>query len=128
MKTAKTTKRAKGYVDVYLMVLPKKNLPAYKKMAALYAKIAGEYGALECREFIGDDLPPKMYPALMKAKKTEIVLTSIVGYKSKAHRNQVTKKVMADERMIKLMNIMNTKPIFDAGKMMFGGFKTFIEL
>ncbi len=122
---AKESKRVKGYVDMYLMVIAKKNVPAYKKLAAKYAKIVVEYGALECREFMGDDLPADKYPALLKLTKNEVIITSVVGYLSKAHRNKVNKKVMADERMKKMMNMM---PLFDMKKMMYGGFKTFVEL
>lgn len=121
---AKESKRVKGYVDMYLMVIAKKNVPAYKKLAAKYAKIVVEYGALECREFMGDDLPADKYPALLKLTKNEVIITSVVGYLSKAHRNKVNKKVMADERMKKMMNMM---PLFDMKKMMYGGFKTFVE-
>lgn len=121
----KTNQRAKGYVDMYLILISKKNFPAYKKIAAQYAKIVIEYGALECREFIGDDLPADKYPALLKATKNEVILTSFVSYLSKAHRNKVNKKVMADERMKKMMNMM---PLFDMKKMMYGGFKAFVEL
>jgi uncharacterized protein YbaA (DUF1428 family) len=122
---AKGNKKSKGYVDMYLMVLDKKNVPAYKKLAANYAKIVVEYGALECREFLGDDLPSDKYPALLKLTKNEVIITSIVGYLSKAHRNKVNKKVMADERMQKMMKMM---PLFDMKKMMYGGFKTFVEM
>lgn len=118
-------KKQNGYVDVYLMVLTKKNLPKYKKMAEEYAKIVKEYGALECREFIGDDLPPALYPALMNAKKNEVIITSVIGFLSKTHRNTVNKKVRKDERMVKMMNEM---PLFDMSKMMYGGFKTFVQM
>ena len=122
---AKESKRVKGYVDMYLMVIAKKNVPAYKKLAAKYAKLVVEHGALECSEFMGDDLPADKYPALLKLTKNEVIITSVVGYLSKAHRNKVNKKVMADERMKKMMNMM---PLFDMKKMMYGGFKTFVEL
>jgi len=118
-------KKAKGYVMCFLMVVPKKNLTAYKKTAKIFGEIMEKYGALEYREFLGDDLPKNLYPALMKAKKNELIITSVVGYKNKKHMEQVNKKAMADERMIKMMN---TKPLFDMSKMMYGGFKTFIEM
>jgi uncharacterized protein YbaA (DUF1428 family) len=116
-------KNSSKYVDVYLMVLAKKNLTKYKKMAAAYAKIVQEYGAVECRQFVGDDLAPDSYPALMNVKKNEVILTSVVEYLSKTHRNSVNKKVMKDERMIKMMNMM---PLLDMSKMMYGGFKFFV--
>lgn len=118
-------KKAKGYVDCFLMVIPKKNLPAYRKIAKLFGEVVEKHGALEYREFLQDDVSPKMFPALMKAKKNEVIVTSIVGYKNKKHTDQVNKKVMQDERM---KSMMNMKPLFDMSKMMYGGFKTFIEM
>ncbi|MBP9096639.1 MAG: DUF1428 family protein [Ignavibacteria bacterium] len=118
-------KKAKGYVTCFLMVVPKKNMSAYKKIAKMFGEIVEKYGALEYREFVQDDLPPKLYPALMKTKKNEVIITSIIGYKNKKHKDQVTKKVMNDEKMKAMMNM---KPLFDMSKMMYGGFKTFIEM
>jgi uncharacterized protein YbaA (DUF1428 family) len=44
------------YVDGYVLPVPKKNLAAYRQMAAKVAKIWRKYGALEFRECVGDDL------------------------------------------------------------------------
>lgn len=44
------------YVDGYVLPVPKKNLAAYRQMAAKAAKIWRKYGALEFRECVGDDL------------------------------------------------------------------------
>lgn len=118
-------KKAKGYVTCFLMVIPKKNLPAYKKIAKAFGEIVEKYGALEYREFLGDDLPAELFPSLMKAKKNEVIVTSIIGYKNKKHSDQVNKKIMNDEKM---KSMMNMKPLFDMKKMMYGGFKTFIEM
>lgn len=118
-------KRAKGYVDVYLVPLPKRNLSVYKKIAKIFGDIVEKHGALEYREFIGNDLPPKMFPAISNLKRGEVLLTGIVGFKNKKHRDAVNKKVMNDEKMKAMMNM---KPLFDMKKMMYGGFKTFIEM
>jgi len=118
-------KKAKGYVDCFLMVIPKKNIQAYKKIAKIFGQIVEKYGALEYREFMQDDVSPKMFPALMKAKKNEVVVTSIVGYKNKKHRDTVNKKIENDETMKSMMHM--TAP-FDMKRMVYGGFKTFIEM
>lgn len=118
-------KKVKGYVDCFLLVIPKKNIPAYKKIATLFGNTIEKYGALEYREFLGDDLPKKMFPDLMKAKKNEVVITSFVGFKSRKHRDQVNKKLMNDPEMKKMMNMT---ALFDMSRMMYGGFKTFIEM
>ena len=47
------------YVDGYVLVVPEKNLPAYRKMAEKGAKIWKKYGALQYIESVGDDLSPE---------------------------------------------------------------------
>jgi len=44
------------YVDGFVLPVPKKNLNAYRRMAKAASKIWREYGALEYRECVGDDL------------------------------------------------------------------------
>ncbi len=47
------------YVDGYVLAVPEKNLPAYRKMAQAGAKIWKKHGALEYFECVGDDLSPE---------------------------------------------------------------------
>jgi uncharacterized protein YbaA (DUF1428 family) len=77
------------YVDGFVIPIPKKNLNAYVRMAKKACKIWREYGALEYRECVGDDLRVKMnqpFPRLAKAKSGETVVFSWIVYKSRAHR------------------------------------------
>ncbi len=117
------------YVDGFLLPIPKKNLAAYKRMASKAGKIWKEHGALEFRECAGDDLKTKMglpFPKLVKCKPTETVMFSWIVYKSRAHRNEVNKKVMKDPRMAKMMD---GQPMpFDVKRMAYGGFKTLVDL
>ena len=118
-------KKAKGYVDCFLLVIPKKKIPAYKKIAKVFGEAMERHGALEYREFMGDDTPKEMFPALMKVKKGEVVITSFVGFKSRRHRDQVNKKFINDPKMKEMMSMAAP---FDMKRMMYGGFKTFIEM
>jgi uncharacterized protein YbaA (DUF1428 family) len=43
------------YVDGFVLVIPKGNIDAYRRMAQTAGKIWREHGALEFRECIGDD-------------------------------------------------------------------------
>lgn len=119
----------KGYVDVFLLAVPKKNLAAYRRMAQQFGKVVADHGALEYREFVGEDLqPPKFcegFPKLYKLKAGEVMITSLIEYRSKAHRNQVNKKMMTDPRMAKMMK---AKPLFDMKRMVYGGFATFFKM
>ena len=48
------------YVDGFVLAVPRKNLPAYVRMAKKSWKIWREYGALDYKECAGDDLNVKM--------------------------------------------------------------------
>ena len=45
-----------SYVDGFVIPVPVKNLPAYKRMAKLAGKVWREHGALEYKECIADDV------------------------------------------------------------------------
>ncbi|MEO6120409.1 MAG: DUF1428 family protein, partial [Terriglobales bacterium] len=63
----------------------------------------------------------------MKLKPSETVFFSWVVYKSKAQRNAVNKKVMADPRMKKMMETMDHIMPFDTKRMAYGGFKVMVS-
>lgn len=116
------------YVDGFGVPVPTKNLEAYRRMSQKAGKIWREHGALEYRECAGDDLNNKFgvsFPAGIKAKKGETVVSAWIVYKSRAHRDRVNAKVMKDPRMIEDMD-MKTLP-FDCKRMLYGGFKTIVE-
>ncbi|MDX2061109.1 MAG: DUF1428 domain-containing protein [Gemmatimonadales bacterium] len=116
------------YVDGFVIPIPKKNLAAYLKMAKLGAKVWREYGALEYRECVGDDLRvkgmPTSFPARLKLKPGETLVFSWIVYKSRAHRDRVNAKVMKDPRM----NEFSPKSMpFDVNTMLMGGFKVIVD-
>jgi uncharacterized protein YbaA (DUF1428 family) len=116
-----------AYVDGFVLPVPRKNLPAYRRMAQKAGRIWQEYGALEFRECVGDDLDVKMgrsFPRQLKLKRGETVVFSWIVYRSRAHRDQVNAKVMKDPRIA-----MDTKGMpFDMKRMVYGGFKTLVDL
>ena len=115
------------YVDGFVIPIKTKNLPAYRRIAKLACKVWMEHGALEYMECAGDDLKIAKVASFLKiadAKPGETVLFSWITYKSKAHRNAVNKKVMADPRLEKMMN--GPSP-FDMKKMAYGGFKVIVS-
>jgi len=117
----------KGYIDLYLLPIPKKNLYAYKNIAARFGKMCREYGALDYREFVGDDLKPKellSFTNLIKAKPSELVISAVVSFKSRKHRDQVLKKMFNDPRMNAMMK---ETPLTDMNKMAYGGFETIVD-
>ena len=117
-----------SYVDGFLIPVPKKNLAAYRRIAAKAGKIWRELGALEYRECVGDDLAVKMgvsFPKAAKAKAGETVVFSWIVYRSKAQRDRVNAKVMKDPRIAKMME--GKAMPFDMKRMAYGGFKVFVE-
>lgn len=118
-----------NYVDGYLIPIPKKNVAAYKRMAAVGCKVWMDHGALAYCEAVGDDLVNKKMPMnfkkQLKLKPTETAVFAWIVYKSKADRNRVNKAVMKDPRLGAMMK-MKEMP-FDFKKMCFGGFKALVE-
>jgi uncharacterized protein YbaA (DUF1428 family) len=114
------------YVDGFVIPVPKKNIAAYRRMAKFGAKLWREHGALEYRECVGEDLKVKMgLPFLrgVKLKPGETVVFSWIVYKSRAHRDKVNAKVMADPRMSGPPPNMP----FDPKRMMYGGFEVIVD-
>ena len=114
------------YVDGFVIPVPKKNMKAYKAMAKTAAKVWMKHGALEYVECVADDVKKgkiTSFPRSVKLKGGETVIFSYVVYKSRAHRNSVMAKVMKDES---LMCAWDKMP-FDGMRMIWGGFKAFIE-
>ena len=122
------------YVDGFVLVVPKKKVAEYRKMAQLGKKTWMKYGALDYKECVGDDLEPKamggMKPLsffkMAKAKPDETVWFSFIVYKSKKHRDEVNAKVMKDP----IMNDPKYKDMpmpFDMSRMAYGGFKVIVS-
>lgn len=112
-----------AYADGFVIPVPKKNLPAYLKMARQASKVWKEHGALDYKECVGDDLAVSFgpgFPKGIRTKKGETVVFSWILYKSRAHRDKVNAKVMQDPR-IKDMCDAKDMP-FEGKRMLYGGF------
>src|SRR5262245_18495837 len=91
-----------AYVDSFVVPVPTANLDEYRKMAQKAGKVWIEHGALEYHECVADDVKPgkaTSFPQAVKLKEGETVVFSWVIYKSRAQRDKVLNKVMADPRM-----------------------------
>ncbi len=114
------------YIDGFVIPVPKKKAAAYTKLARLAGKVWMECGALAYHECIADDVQPgkvTSFPQSVKLKAGEVVWFSFITYKSRKHRDTVVARVMADKRMAP----MKDSP-FDSQRMIWGGFKTVVEL
>jgi uncharacterized protein YbaA (DUF1428 family) len=116
-----------AYVDGFVVAVPKARLEAYKAMARRAGEVWMEHGAKAYVECVGDDVPYgelTSFPRAVQAKEDEVVVLSWAVYGSKAERDAVMAKVMADER---LKPDMENTP-FDGKRMIFGGFESFVQL
>lgn len=117
------------YIDGFIVPLPKKNLDAYRSMAKRAGKVWREHGALEFRECVADDVKKgkwTSFPRSVKLKANETVIFSYIVYKSRKSRDKVLAKVMKDPRLSK--DMMPGAMPFDGKRMIYGGFKTIVEL
>lgn len=118
-----------AYVDGFLLTVPKKKVDTYLDIARRAGKVWKEYGALEYRESVGDDLKIKMgmpFPKAARAKAGETVVFSWIVYKSRAHRDRVNQKVMKDKRIAAMMDPKSMP--FDMKRMSYGGFEIRVDL
>ena len=117
------------YVDGFLLPVPKKNIEAYRKLARKAGRVWREHGALHYVECIQDDVKPgklTSFPQAVKLKKGETVWFSWIVYRSRKHRDLVNAKVMADPRIQAMCTPDNTP--FDPKRMIWGGFKSMVEM
>ena len=115
------------YVDGFVVPVPKKKVQAYRRLAQKAGKIWKEYGALEFRECVADDVKKgnwTSFPRSVKLKPSETVFFSWIVYKSRKHRDQVNAKAMKDKRLAGLG--IKDMP-FDGKRMIFGGFKVMVD-
>ena len=103
-------------------------MAAYRRLAQKASKLWREHGALEYRECVLDDEVKGMVPftKTIKLKPGETVVFSWIVYKSKADRNRINKKVMADPRMASMINPKN--PPFDWRRTAMAGFKVLVDM
>jgi len=117
-----------SYVDGFIVAVPKKKLAAYRRLATKAGKVWREHGALDYREWVAEDVKVgklTSFPRSVKMKPGETVVFSWITYKSRAQRDRVNAKVMADAR---LKSMMDPKSMpFDTERMIYGGFKKLVK-
>jgi uncharacterized protein YbaA (DUF1428 family) len=118
----------KRYVDEYVLPLPKDKIEDYRKIAQQAGKLWREHGALEYLECIADDVKPGQitsFPQSVDLKPNETVVIGQIVFESRQHRDRVNDKVMKDPRF----SGMDPKTMpFDAKRMFWGGFETFVQM
>lgn len=126
-------KNESQYVDGFVLIVPKDKVDDYRKMAEEGAKMWKRFGALDYKECMGDDLAPNTsgmpaltFTKLTDAKEDDTVWFSFITFKSREHRDEVNKKVMA--QMDQEMEKYKDQPMpFDLNRMAYGGFKVIVS-
>ena len=121
-----------NYIDGFVLPIPRKYINEYKKAVVQVAEIWKENGALAYYEFVGDDLNfegVKSFIETVDATEDEIVVFGWVVFPSREIRDLANTKVPNDPRMAELISplIDSEKLIFDAERMVYGGFKPLVN-
>lgn len=120
------------YIDGFVLPVPRIYLDEYKKAAEQVAEIWKAHGALAYFEFVGDDMSlegTKSFIETLEAKPDEEIVFGWVVFPSKEIRDLANKTVPADPKMTKIVAPLTNpnKLIFDASKMVYGGFRSLIQ-
>jgi len=111
------------YVDGFVLVVPKANIDTYKQMAEQAAPVWIEHGALSyCECLIEDERIEGVFSFmdLCQAKEDETCAIAYITYRDRAHRDEVSAKVMQDPRLADMCDPDNMP--FDFSRMAMGGF------
>lgn len=122
-----------NYIDGFAFPIAHNHLEEYKKVAKQVAAIWKEHGALAYFEYIGEDLElegTRSFPMTLAAQEDETIIFGWLAFESQDARNLANKKVATDPRMIDLITPLThpSRIIFDAKRMLYGGFQSFIQL
>ncbi len=116
------------YIDGFVLPVPRNRLDDYRRRVEVVAEIWKEHGALDYREYVGDDLileGTRSFTDLVAATETEAIVFGWVVFESRKARDLANENVAADPRMTDLINSSNSG--FDAKRMAYGGFRSFVR-
>ncbi len=115
------------YIDGFVLPIPRDRLDEYKRVVETVAEIWKEHGALDYREYVGDDLyldGTRPFTDLVDAKGDEAIVFGWVDFDSREARDLANEKVAADPRMADLIESSNSG--FNAKRMGYGGFRRLV--
>jgi uncharacterized protein YbaA (DUF1428 family) len=112
------------YVDGFVIPVKREKVELYKAHAKKTGEVWMELGASSFVECVGDDVPYGQltsFPRAVQAGDDEVVIFSWIVYNSRADRDAIMEKVMADPRL------KGDMP-FDGKRLIFGGFEMMIQM
>lgn len=117
------------YVDGFVTPVKKDRLDEYRELGELAGQVWREHGALEYVECVADDVSVgkvTSFPRSVNLEEDETVVFSWITYRSREERDRILEQAMADPRLKEMADA--EKMPFDAKRMFWGGFKTFVEM
>ena len=117
------------YIDAFVLPIPRTSIDSYRHLVEATAEIWREHGALEYREYVGEDLSSVgtgSFRDFCSAAEDDIIVFGWVLFESREARDQVNARVAADPRMTALIDAYGSG--FDPRQMAYGGFQQFVAL
>ena len=117
-----------NYIDGFVLPVSRAHLDDYKRLVEAVAEIWKEHGAIDYKEYVGDDMMlagTRSFTDLTGATEGEAIVFGWVIFESREARDSPNAKVAAEPRMLELVNSSNSG--FDAARMAYGGFQTFVQ-
>jgi uncharacterized protein YbaA (DUF1428 family) len=108
-----------SYIDGFLLPVPAANREKYVALSKGYTDYVKKLGALDVKEWWGNDVPDgklTSFPMAVKLEEGEVVVFSWVLWPDKATRDA------ANETMVNDPEMANMAMPFDGKRMMYGGF------
>ena len=123
----------KNYIDGFVLPISRTHLEEYKSASEKIAAVWKEYGALAYFEYVGDDMHLegiRSFTDAVNANEDEVIVFGWVVFESKEKRDHANAQVPQDPRMTDLIAPLTdpTRLIFDAGRMVYGGFKPLVAI
>ena len=115
------------YVDGFALPIPRDRLDEYQRVAREIAEVWKSHGALEYREFVGDDMEReglRWFTGVLDAKEDEAVVFGWVVFPSREVRDAANEAVPKDPKMAALFEGVDIG--FDSARMAYGGFEPLV--
>ena len=120
-----------NYIDGFVFPIAQRHLDEYKAIAEQVAEVWKAHGALAYFEYVGDELSlagTRSFIEALDVKEDEVVIFGWVVFPSKEIRDRANEEVPNDPSMSEIVApLMDAKRlIFDARRMVYGGFRSLI--